>query len=340
MHADSGDVLVYVGVDEAGYGPRLGPLCVAYSAFELRGWQPGGKPPDLWRMLRKAVSREPSRTRSGLLAVGDSKRLRLPARRGAKALHPLTHLERGVLAFLATAGRTPRSDGELLHALHGAAPSDLPWYAGDAFPLPFSTTPEHMSVLASSVTRACENAGVRFLTARCRAMDERLFNERLGRMRSKAAVSFGVIASILRRVWQSQAARPDLVEGGPRVVIDRQGGRTRYAEVLARAVPGSAVRILEEDFHQSRYELTGVCGRRMTVVFRVEAESCHFPVALASMAAKLTREVLMLRFNRYWGARIDELKPTAGYATDAGRWLREAEQWLSPDERTLLVRRA
>ena len=57
------------------------------------------------------------------------------------------------------------------------------------------------------------------------------------------------------------------------------------------------------------------------MLFEVDAEAAHFPVALASMAAKLVRELRMARFNRYWGARASELKPTAGYRADAERWL-------------------
>jgi hypothetical protein len=59
----------------------------------------------------------------------------------------------------------------------------------------------------------------------------------------------------------------------------------------------------------------------MRVIFEVEAEERHFPVALASMTAKLVRELAMLRFNRYWSGRMAELKPTAGYRNDAWRFL-------------------
>jgi hypothetical protein len=64
------------------------------------------------------------------------------------------------------------------------------------------------------------------------------------------------------------------------------------------------------------------------------------PVALASMIAKLTRELAMMRFNRYFAARMPELKPTAGYYGDAGRWLRDIGDVLLPEERSAMVRRA
>ena len=46
-------VLIYAGIDEAGYGPMLGPLCVASSVFVLDEHDPAGGPPDLWRLLRR-----------------------------------------------------------------------------------------------------------------------------------------------------------------------------------------------------------------------------------------------------------------------------------------------
>lgn len=331
--------LIYVGVDEAGYGPRLGPLCVAFSIFEVAGWRPGAGAPDLWKALSRAICRDLKDTRSGLIAVNDSKRLRLAPKPDARAddARHITHLERGVLAFLASAGVTPQSDQQLLDALTGPPRSSLPWYACDPQPLPRTTTADHLTLMAGGLARACEGAGVRLLKARCRAMDEALFNQRVTRTGNKASVSFAVIAGILRRVWENYAARPDLADGGPRIVVDRQGGRMRYADALTRAVPGAQVRTIEETPLHSRYEL--VAGdRRMSVLFLVEAESEHLPVALASMIAKLTRETLMLRFNRYWSARIRELKPTAGYATDAGRWLRDAGPHLTPAERGALVR--
>jgi hypothetical protein len=58
------------------------------------------------------------------------------------------------------------------------------------------------------------------------------------------------------------------------------------------------------------------------------------------MLAKLTREMLMARFNRYWRGRMPELKPTAGYRGDGWRWLQDVADIVSKDERQALIRRA
>ena len=66
----------------------------------------------------------------------------------------------------------------------------------------------------------------------------------------------------------------------------------------------------------------------MTVSFLVDAETQHMPVALASMIAKYTRELLMARFQDWFTQRAPQVKPTAGYALDAQRFWREVEPLL------------
>ena len=63
-------MLVYAGIDEAGYGPRLGPLCVALAAFPLGEADAASPPPDLWRQLRAAVCRR-GRDRKHRIAIDD-----------------------------------------------------------------------------------------------------------------------------------------------------------------------------------------------------------------------------------------------------------------------------
>ena len=58
------------------------------------------------------------------------------------------------------------------------------------------------------------------------------------------------------------------------------------------------------------------------------------------MLAKLTREMLMARFNRHWCVRLPELKPTAGYRGDGWRWIEEAKGVLTDTDRRALIRRA
>ncbi len=330
--------MIFCGIDEAGYGPLLGPLCVASATFdvhldddalELVQRQPH-LAPNLWRRLAYAVlptlASWNKRKRRGIV-VADSKACKLP--NGAKA-HPLTHLERGVLAFVRDAGANPvASEHELLHSL-GVCDLTPHWYAYDApgDPLPATTTPDHIDLLASLIRSRGEASGVRCRELRCEAIDEARFNDRLASCGVKSDVSFELVARLIQRVRRSAAARA-AAEGRaplPVVVVDRQGGRTHYAGVLSRALDGAQVAILEESDDRASYRIDATPGAGPVLLSCMPAaEADHLPVALASMTAKLVRELLMRRFNAYWCGLAPGLRPTAGYRPDGGRWLRDAE---------------
>ena len=75
--------------------------------------------------------------------------------------------------------------------------------------------------------------------------------------------------------------------------------------------------------HESTLGLDlGVLGlaRDVRLTFEPRADAGHFGVALASMVSKYLREVLMRDFNRFWRRHVPDLKPTAGYPTDAKRF--------------------
>jgi ribonuclease HII len=80
----------------------------------------------------------------------------------------------------------------------------------------------------------------------------------------------------------------------------------------------------------------------MTVHFRVRADAQHLEVALASLIAKLIRELLMERFNAFFAAHDGALHPTAGYPEDARRWLRDTvalrQQLELPDHLLIRIR--
>lgn len=360
----AGRTLVYAGVDEAGYGPLLGPLCVGLCVLRLRSYDGTPKTPNVWRSLRSVVRREPDSRSTKWIAVNDSKRLKLA---NTSKAHPLTHLERGVLCFARQLERLGCDDDASLFDGLGCALSEHPWYVGAPIGLPLATTPDHVRLLTTRLKVALDRAGIEILDMRCRALCERTFNERLRSsggsapggggggagsegvgegVGNKARVSFDVVGSLIRRVWKSEAAGAS--EEPARMVVDRQGGRRGYAGELARVLPGARVRVVEESARASVYDVEGEAGdgegrgpRRMRVIFEVEAEMRHFPVALSSMTAKLVRELSMMRLNRYWGDRIGEIKPTAGYRTDARRWLEDARRLGAPeDELRLLCRDA
>lgn len=337
--------LVIAGIDEAGYGPLLGPLCVGLAVLRVERWHEGDPAPDMWELLGPQVSRETDR-RGTAIAVADSKKLKLA--NDTSRSHPCMHLERGVHAFLSNlssgGGRAPADDAQLLSLL-GCSIGGHKCYAGAPVAMPLGWTADQLAIASSMLAGALARAGVSVLDLRCRAVPEPDFNDIVRATGSKGETTLAAIGEHLRACWSKFAGGPDPV----RVVCDRLGGRTMYASVLKRAVaPADAtveVRVLEESDRRSRYMIEGTSGR-MGVAFHTEGEQAHLPVALASMIAKLVRELAMARFNRYWSddvARVRagvELKPTAGYAQDAKRWLKDAKPLLTEADRAAIVRRA
>lgn len=318
---------VYAGIDEAGYGPMYGPLVVGASVLVLPDRPHDAKPPMMWDLLSSAVC-DRLRGRQGRIAINDSKKLKTKAA-------GLKHLEAGLLAFTGLDETAPIADvGQWLDFIgesrHRAANKDglanLPWYEPTDDrpwqPLPGANTADELTLASGMLGRACAEAGVRFGSFAAQVIYEDEYNHRVGLTRSKASVNFTAVAHHLVALMRNYGKHH------PHVAVDRQSGRTRYRELLAQLFDGATIDVLAETVKASAYRIT-LPDRSMTVSFMVEAEQRHMPVALASMAAKYTRELLMQRFNTYFATIMPGVAPTAGYGTDANRWRDEALPHLS-----------
>lgn len=314
-------MFIYAGIDEAGYGPMFGPLVVACSVVAVEDLDPGAVAPDLWQRLHTAVRRD-GRGRRDRIQVNDSKKLYSRAK-------GLGRLEEGVLAFAALGGLQPTRLDQWLEGI-GQRPdearmAEMPWYASTSerpwTALPQACTADQIAIAASMLRTAARRAGVRGLPPRAAVVFEDQFNEMVAAMRSKAAMSFTFVARHLSQLWEEHGTSQ------PLVVVDRQSGRRNYRELLAMMFEGVEIQVLDETPHRSAYFLRHG-ERAMTVRFEVEAETAHMPVALASMIAKYTRELLMTRFQAWFSQRAPHVRPTAGYATDARRFREEIEPML------------
>ncbi|TVS07089.1 MAG: hypothetical protein EA423_04855 [Phycisphaerales bacterium] len=317
--------MLYCGIDEAGYGPLLGPLSVGVSAFRVGDWNEGDPPPDLWRSLASAVCKDAAGAENRL-PIGDSKKLKLS--NSLKTRHPLTHLERTVLAVLRRTGADVRNDAQLFETL-GARWGPQRWYSGEPVAMPLASAPGSAGIDANLLGAACSKAGVEPVLMGCALIDETDFNRRVREAGTKAAAVGAGVQAHLRRI--DALAREQSLP--VRVVCDRLGGRTDYRALLEQAL-GRTVSETDRTPASCRYD----CGNGLIVIFTPEADGTHLPTALASMIAKLVRELAMLRFNRHWSGLLPELKPTAGYRQDAKRWLLDASPVLSPQDREAMIR--
>jgi len=345
--------VVIVGIDEAGYGPMLGPLCIGMAAIRIGGWQEGDAAPDVWERLSKAICRRP-RDKQGRLAIDDSKTLKLPA--GGKR-HQLTHLERSVLAWLAAAGKPVRDDAELLEVL-GTSFEPHPWYARGGSdkaaagrPLPLDESNGTYKFAANLLAATFAAAGVEPLDLRCVAVCETKYNEIFARSGKPATTEIGLL-SHMRTAWVKWGHTGKGV-ATMRLVCDAQSGRIDYSGLLARfaalsGVGSASAEVIDQQAGDSRYRLSGIgpdgLPRAALLSFQTEGDARHLPIALASMTAKLVRELAMLRFNDFWLARAAHetgernIKPTAGYWQDAQRFLAEIRPVLDERDRRVITR--
>jgi hypothetical protein len=317
---------VYAGIDEAGYGPMFGPLTVARAVLAIPRLDPADtpEPPHLWQRLSRAVCRNIA-GRKGRIPINDSKQLKT----SAPGVAAVKHLELGCLAFAGLAGWNPATVCDWLDLLGETAHRDLsqlPWYAPcherPWDPIPVANTAGEIAVARGLLAATARRIGVEAADFGAAAVFEDRFNQMVAATRSKAATSFTFVAQHLTELWSRFG------EHDPQVFVDRQGGRQAYLEPLRVTFPDARIRVLRETPEASTYRVEHA-GRSMRISFEVEGDARHMPIALASMIAKYTRELFMARFNAYFTARLPDLRPTAGYATDARRFWIELQPHLN-----------
>jgi ribonuclease HII len=325
---------VIAGIDEAGYGPILGPMVVGAVALELPDQLLDA---DLWQVLSASVSRR-ARRNDPRLACADSKKL-FARQRGVSGLR---HLERAVLAAVTAADRSPASLRELLQML---APATLPvlsaypWYDNADLALPHSFAADELSACSTLLGHDLAQQGLCLHQVRAEVIPAGELNRLFAQTGNKSQALFEITARHLLRLHEHAGPDQRLL-----VHLDRQGARKRYRgllqETFSTTTSDAWVWIHEETDESSAYTIETDRGT-VELRFAVGCEEQQLPVALASMISKYLRELLMELLNRFWREQVPGLRPTAGYAVDGRRFLAEIEPVLqSLDiDRDLLLRR-
>lgn len=299
-----------LGIDEAGYGPNLGPFVMSSALISL---PPDGST-DLWKVLQTAV-RKANQKADGRLIVDDSKQVYSPK-------VGLGILEKNLWPFVYQTSTSISCTKTLWQHLATDPVESVghePYIQWDAH-LPLSPPSVSSTAILSGVM---QNTGVTLTRLQSSIIAPRQFNQLTRDADSKGAIPLHSIGQLV-----STLPSDDTVE----IHVDRLGGRQRYVEQVSRWFPQQKIEIETETPNLSKYRI----GDRLTISFQVEADQHCFAVALASMLSKYWREVMMMQFNAWFVKEQPGVTPTAGYPLDASRFWTEVE----PTRKRLRLRNA
>lgn len=323
-----GELHLLGGIDEAGLGPVLGPLVVAGMLLE----GPAGTNP--WEDLASCFCKKPTHRKDKRVRVDDSKRVKTGKQGPAQ-------LERTALTFhYAKSGELPLTLGEFLRGGLGGLAGELtryPWYQDlDEVPLPRWNDRGSLELAAHLTLQEMEKAEVHCLAYEFHAVPVGRFNASIQRHDNKSLTLFESALPPLVSLVERGARRATEQGRDHRlhVVLDRQGGRSRYRPLLAKAFPHTSIRSLREQQGLSEYGL----GEHTRLTFVEKGEDRSFPTAAASCLAKYVREICMEQINAWFRALRPDLRPTAGYYTDGRRFLEDLGPLLGEQPRALLIR--
>jgi hypothetical protein len=298
-------------MDEAGYGPVLGPLAVAAVAVEAPTDAAGA---DLWSVLRNAVSQRPERGER--VCIADSKALH----QGHGRLGRLEH------HVLATSDVPLPCDFSAFASSLGIDRDHInrgePWHRDEFPPVPLEADVAAVGRSREALRDAMERAGVRLRSVRVNLAQPWRFNALVAATDNKATALWQLSMELLENILSAFPGE------SVSATMDKHGGRTYYGDVLRQTFPLRQVAVGRESAASSCYHLRGET-ESTALEFREKADRTSLPVALASMYAKYVREVLMAQFNRYWSVRASHVAPTAGYWQDYQRWQAEMQPHLA-----------
>lgn len=322
----------FIGTDEAGYGPNLGPLSVSASLWSA-DFPRCDDPLSLLNLRGGACFSQSHR-----IQICDSKKLYHSGR-----IFPLERsffyaFEKGNVQekTLRLSNRTELSTNpfsfdwlRLVQSLSISPDSEIfyspPWEQEVAFSLPLTQTDYWQDEFQSDyddTEQILEGEGIslqKIVNRRIQPQEYNLLVDSLG-LKSEvlAQATMHTASALLTPLIADERTEKNIF-----LCCDKLGGRNRYGDLLARFFPEMMFQIVTESRDVSRY-IFPLSNGSVTILFQAKGES-NLPSAMASIVSKYVREISMKSFNEYWQRRIPDLEPTAGYPVDAKRFREETQ---------------
>src|SRR4051812_31747632 len=201
-----------IGIDEAGYGPNLGPM--VQSAIAMRVTDPTA---NLWQQL-KTIARRAEEDADDRLAIDDSK-----AVYGASS--GLARLEEGVLTVFNNIRDHQFTDWLRIACVYGH--EDLiceTWFVGE-HSFPIEAEAGRIQACIERWLAALREAGINMATPCCVVTPAPKFNSLLSTHGSKGAIACHGLIELIRACFER--ADEELF-----FTIDKLGGRNFYAAII------------------------------------------------------------------------------------------------------------
>ncbi|MEQ1826051.1 MAG: hypothetical protein ABL921_08895 [Pirellula sp.] len=297
-----------IGVDEAGYGPSMGPLTICATAWRVPHDMNAD---DIRAMLEPDIMPKPWSPSASHIPIGDSKKI-------YREPHAKAGLELGARFLVFALTRTDPVPWEAAFsqiAIHDwSRICSVPWFAG----MTKDTLRECDEDLGGRLRTAqakLQQCGIELVGLQMRILDEPEFNRLVDQLGNKATLLSEASLGLVREILLALARTGESVE----VYCDKHGGRNRYQALLSYSFDQAWFTTEIEGRTCSRYVALWN-DHTVQIQFQVEGDGI-FPSSAASIMAKWTREYLMERLNEFWSLKVPGgIAPTAGYYVDAVRF--------------------
>jgi ribonuclease HII len=280
----------YVGIDEVGYGPKLGPLIVCGVCFIS----------DKIKRVAKKIN----------AMVCDSKKLYSPKR-------GLQELENTALSFMKALLKNKLNIKNVITRFCICDQSkllSLPWYKN--LTLPVSQNIDRINRNSEIIKKE----GIKF-NIFLDIIEAERFNKGVMHFCSKLDYLSNVVMNVVK------ACAGSFICSNYRIFVGKQGARTYYLEGLRKYFPEGKIKKIAEKKDSSKYRIY-LNKSRLDVNFLLNGEDKSFFIALSSIIGKYIREIFMKNFNSYWTQKIPGINYTSGYMPECKNFIKKLRPYI------------